>query len=117
MRSDTSTWAPKKRWLKTCSTVTGDTVEMAYVDQSYTGPTVAEAAQSHGIRLEVVKHPMAKRGFLLLPRRWVVERSLAWTARFRRLARDYEQLDTTIRGFHYVAFACLMSANMFKQLA
>ena len=96
---------------------TGGTVEMAYVDQGYTGPTAAEAAQSHGIRLEVVKHPMAKRGFVLLPRRWVVERSFAWAARFRRLVRDYERLDTTLKGFHYVAFACLMIANMFKQLA
>jgi transposase len=86
-------------------------------DQGYTGPTAAEAAQSHGIRLEVVKHPMAKRGFVLLPRRWVVERSFAWAARFRRLVRDYERLDTTLKGFHYVAFACLMLANMFKQLA
>src|SRR5487761_1313367 len=97
--------------------VTGGTVEMAYVDQGYTGPNAAEAAQSHGIRLEVVKHPMAKRGFVLLPRRWVVERSFAWAARFRRLVRDYERLDTTLKGFHYVAFACLMIANMFKQLA
>ena len=97
--------------------VTGSTVEMAYVDQGYTGPNAAEAAQSHGIRLEVVKHPMAKRGFVLLPRRWVVERSFAWTARFRRLARDYERLDTTLKGFHYGAFACLIIANMFKQLA
>jgi transposase len=97
--------------------VTGGTVEMAYVDQGYTGPTAAEAAQSHGIRLEVVKHPMAKRGFVLLPRRWVVERSFAWVARFRRLARDYERLDTTLKGFHYVAVACLMIANLFKQLA
>jgi transposase len=97
--------------------VTGGTVEMAYVDQGYTGPTAAEAAQSHGIRLEVVKHPMAKRGFVLLPRRWVVERSFAWAARFRRLVRDYERLDTTLKGFHYVAFACLMIANMFRQLA
>ena len=60
---------------------------------------------------------MAKRGFVLLPRRWVVERSFAWAARFRRLARDYERLDTTLKGFHYVAFACLMIANMFIQLA
>ena len=97
--------------------VTGGTVEMAYVDQGYTGPNAAEAAESHGIRLEVVKHPMAKRGFVLLPRRWVVERSFAWAARFRRLVRDYERLDTTLKGFHYVAFACLMIANMFKQLA
>jgi len=97
--------------------VTGGTVEMAYVDQGYTGAVAAEAAQSHGIRLEVVKHPMAKRGFILLPRRWVVERSFAWAARFRRLARDYERLDTTLKGFHYLCFACLMIANIFKQLS
>ena len=97
--------------------VTGGTVEMAYVDQGYTGPTAAEAAQGHGIRLEVVKHPMAKRAFVLLPRRWVVERSFAWAARFRRLARDYGRLDITLKGFHYISFACLMIANMFKQLA
>jgi transposase len=40
--------------------------------------------------LEVIKLPEAKRGFVLLSRRWVVERSFAWTVRFRRLARDYE---------------------------
>jgi transposase len=97
--------------------VTGGTVEMAYVDQSYTGPNAAEASQSHGIRLEVVQHPLAKRGFVLLPRRWVVERSFAWAARFRRLARDYERLDTTLKGFHYISSACLMIASIFKQLA
>jgi len=90
---------------------------MAYVDQGYTGPTVAEAAQNHGIRLEVDKHPMAKRGFVLLPCRWVVERSFTWAARFRRLVREYERLDSTHKGFHYVAFACLMVANLFKQLS
>lgn len=54
--------------------VTGETVELAYVDQGYTGEDAAEAAQEHGIQLEVVKLPGAKRGFVLLPRRWVVER-------------------------------------------
>jgi transposase len=49
----------------------------------------------------------AKRGFVLLPRRWVVERSFAWTGRFRRLARDDERLQTTLEGFHDVAFALL----------
>ncbi len=86
---------------------TGDTVEMAFVDQGYTGEATAQAATEHGIRLEVVKLDAAKRGFVLLPRRWVVERSFAWTARFRRLARDYERLQTTLEGFHYVAFALL----------
>jgi hypothetical protein len=49
--------------------VTGNKVEPAYVDQGYTCEAAATAAQSHGIRLEVVKHPMAKRGFVPLPRR------------------------------------------------
>jgi transposase len=62
--------------------VTGDTVALAYVDQGYTGDRSAVAAAMHGIALEVVKLPEAKRGFVLLPRRWVVERTCAWTARF-----------------------------------
>jgi transposase len=92
--------------------VTGGTVELAYVDQGSTGPNAAEAAEQHGLRLEVVKHPMAKRGFVLLPRRWVVERSFAWAARFRRLARHYERLDTTLKGLHLLAFATLMLRNL-----
>lgn len=88
--------------------ITGESVELAYVDQGYTGEEVAEAAAEHGIRLEVVKHTEAKRGFVLLPRRWVVERSFAWAARFRRLARDYERLPETLAGLHFVAFSILM---------
>ncbi len=87
---------------------TGDTVELAYVDQGYTGQTTADAAQTHGIQLSVVKLPEAKRGFVLLPRRWVVERDFAWVARFRRLARDYERLAATLAGYHFLAFSCLM---------
>lgn len=90
--------------------VTGNTVESAYVDQGYTGSNADEAAQQHGSRLEVVKHPMAKRGFVFLPRRWVVERSFAWAARLRRLARDYERLPNTLQGLHYIAFAILMTS-------
>lgn len=71
-------------------------------------PTAANAAAAHGITLEVVKLEEAKRGFVLMPRRWVVERSLAWTTRFRRLVRDYERLPETDKGLHFVAFACLM---------
>jgi transposase len=88
--------------------VTGDHVELAYVDQGYTGDDAAEAAQEHGIQLEVVKLPEAKRGFVLLPRRWVVERSFAWASRFRRLAKDYERLPETLIGLHFVAFVCLL---------
>jgi len=86
---------------------TGQTVEVAFVDQGYTGADPVLDAADHGVRLEVVKLADAKRGFVLLPRRWVVERSFAWTGRCRRLARDYERLTTTLEGFHYVAFALL----------
>ena len=91
--------------------ITGQPVEVGFVDQGYTGDTPAQAAAAHGIRLEVIKHTEAKRGFVLLPRRWVVERSFAWAARFRRLARDYERLPQTLAGLHYLAFVCLMLAN------
>jgi transposase len=87
---------------------TGSHVELAFVDQGYTGDAAALAAQEHGIRLEVIKLPQAKRGFVLLPRRWVVERSFAWMSRFRRLARDYERLPETLAGLHFLAFAVLM---------
>src|SRR3954453_18177070 len=66
---------------------TGDSVELAYVDQGYTGPDAEIAAADEGIDLEVVKLAEARRGFVLLPRRWVVERSFGWAARFRRLPR------------------------------
>ncbi len=86
---------------------TGESVELAYVDQGYTGERPASEAEARGIRLEVVKHPESKRGFVLLPRRWVVERDFAWASRFRRLVKDYERLPATLAGLHFVAFACL----------
>jgi transposase len=89
--------------------VTGDSVEIAFVDQGYTGDKAAAAAEEHGIRLEVVKLPTAKRGFVLLPRRWVVERSFGWMTRFRRLVRDYERLAETLAGLHFVAFAMMLA--------
>ena len=90
---------------------TGDSVELAWVDQGYTGPQPEADAAAHGIRLEVVKTPEARRGFVLLPRRWVVERSFAWKTRFRRLVRDYERRLSVLEGLHLVAFACLALAR------
>ncbi|EAR21952.1 IS5 family transposase [Nitrococcus mobilis] len=87
---------------------TGGTVKLAWVDQGYTGEQAKEAAQGNGIELQVVKLPEAKKGFVLLPRRWVVERSFGWLARFRRLARDYERLPTVLSGLHFLVFAVLM---------
>ncbi len=92
-------------------------VRLAYVDQGDTGEKAADAAAGQGIELEVVKLAEAKRGFVLLPRRWVVERSFAWLAGFRRLSRDYERLPTTLAGLHWLAFSCLLLSNLFRTLA
>jgi transposase len=97
--------------------ITGQHVVLGYVDQGYTGDQPAQAAAAQGIRLEVIKHTEAKRGFVLLPRRWVVERSFAWAARFRRLARDYERLAQTLAAYHYLAFACLMLPRALARLS
>jgi transposase len=87
---------------------TGDSVQLAFVDQGYTGQRASDAAKEHGIKLEVVKFQEAKKGLVLLPRRWVVERSFGWAAWFRRLARDYERLATTLSGYHWLAFVLFM---------
>ena len=89
-------------------TATGHTVELAWADQGYTGEQPRRDAQAHGIELQVIKLAEAKKGFVLLPKRWVVERSFAWAARFRRLAKDYERLPDVLRGLHFLVFAILM---------
>ena len=91
--------------------ITGDKIKIAYVDQGYTGKDAQKAAKEHGVELEVVKLSEAKKGFVLLPRRWVVERSFGWVSRFRRLTRDYERLPETVAALHFVVFSILMLAK------
>lgn len=91
--------------------VTGQTVQVGFVDQGYTGEDAEYAAAVHDIDLQVVKKPEGQTGFVLLPRRWVVERSFAWLSRFRRLGRDYERLSVTLQQLHFVVFACIMLAR------
>jgi transposase len=94
---------------------TGYSVEVAFADQGYTGDAPADApadaADLVGIQLEVVKFPEAKQGFVLLPKRWVVKRSFAWLARFKRLARDCERLPETLIAMQFVVFSTLMLGN------
>ena len=94
--------------------VTGGTVELAYVDRGYTGADAAGQAEAHGMKLEVVKHTEAKKGFVLLPRRWVVERTFGWLGRFRRLTRDYERLTLTLAGWHWLASVIIMLKQAFE---
>jgi transposase len=109
--------AQVEQLAKQVQAATGQSVELAYVDQGYTGKAAEQAAAEHSIQLEVVKLPEAKRGFVLLPRRWVVERSFAWATRFRRLARDYERLPETLAGLHFLAFAIVLLRRFFHVLA
>ena len=99
------------RLAEEVQTATGQSVTLAYADQGYTGDAPALAAEKHGIDLQVVKLGHTKRGFVLLPRRWVVERSLSWSARYKRLARDYERLALSLQQLHYLAFVWLMLAK------
>lgn len=104
-----------RRTAKAVQRATGRNVALAYVDQGYIGEQAE--ADDHGIMLHAVKLPQAKRGFVLLPRRWVVERSFAWMTRFRRLTKDYERLPKAFAGLHLVVFACLMLARHFDMSA
>ena len=106
-----------KRTAKAVQRATGKNVELAYVDQGYTGEQAEDDADDHGIALHVVKLPQAKRGFVLLRRRRVVERSFAWMARFRRLAKDFERLPKTVEVLHLAVFACIILARYFAESA
>ena len=108
--------APVAELADAVQEATGDTVEVACVDQGYTGSAAEAAAEGWGIRLEVVKLPEARKGFVLLPRRWVVERSFAWLPRFRWLAKEYERLSEPVAGLHLVAVSTLMLARFVKLL-
>ena len=96
--------------------VSGEQVSLVYVDQGYTGDVPRQAARHAGIDLHAVRMPEAKHGFVLLPKRWVVERSFAWVSRFRRLVRDYERLPQTLSGIHFIVFAILMLPNAIQHI-
>jgi transposase len=88
--------------------VTDASAEGASVDQVDIAGRARQDAADHGMQLKVVKRPQAKKGFVRLPRRWVVERRFGWAARFRRLAQGYERLPGTLAGWHVLAFTILM---------
>jgi transposase len=73
--------------------------------------------REYSLRLEVVKLTTAKRGFVLLPRRRVVERSFGWMSCFRLLTHDYERLPETLAGLHYLAIVILALKNVAEVLA
>ena len=92
-------------------------MDLAYIEQGYAGEKPAAQAEIHGIQLEITKLDEARLGFVLSRRCWVVERSFAWLARFRRLPRYDEQLPTTFAGLNWLAFTNLLLSNLFKMPA
>jgi hypothetical protein len=78
------------------------------VEQGDPGDHPAQDAAAHSLDLEGVEQPEVKKGLVLLPRCWVVEHRVAWTARCRRLARHDERLPKTLAGCHFLAFAFLL---------
>jgi hypothetical protein len=86
-------------------------VRIAFADHGYTGDGCAEAARNEGVELKVIRLLEAKESFLLLQRRWVVERSFIWLNRFRRLTKDYERLPETLAYLHFVVFSVLLIAH------
>jgi len=105
---------------KALQQATDGSVELVWADQGYTGSKPAKAAREQGITLEIIRLPQAKRGFVLLLRRWIVKRSFAWATRCRRLVKDYERCASTLAAMHTIAFAGLMlknAANLLTQSA
>jgi len=96
--------------------LSGENVRVMFADQGYMGEAVTDDAEFQGIDLLVVNRPEGARGFVLLPRRWVVERSFAWVTRFRRLVRDYERLPEVFAGLHFAVFGILMAAKFLREV-
>ena len=94
--------------LEKVQDVTGGNVELAYADQGSTAEDAARAADTEGIELVVVKRSPDQKGFTVLPKGWVVERSFGWMARCRRLLRDVERRGEVLTGLHMVEFVGLM---------
>ena len=68
-------------------------VRVIWADQAYTGDLSAwvwSLRPWRKVLLDIVKRPEGIKGFLLLPKRWIVERTFAWLGRYRRLSKDYE---------------------------
>jgi transposase len=85
---------------------------LIWADGRYRGPIITKAARSLGLTIEVVSPPVGQRGFQVLPRRWVVERTFAWLERYRRLARDWEAASWSACAFLYIAASNLIARRL-----
>jgi putative transposase len=93
----------------------GRTLGKIWIDGGYQQGCVDWAQAELGYPLEVVARPPDRKGFAVLPRRWVVERSFAWIGRYRRLSKDYEALTATSEAMIWTAFGTTMLRRLAKQ--
>jgi transposase len=90
-------------------------IERIYADGGYQGPKAAKAAARTGTwKIEIVERSATAIGFEVLPKRWIVERTLAWISRFRRMARDFERYATTVAAFIRLAMIRIMLRRLTK---
>lgn len=89
-------------------------LRLIWADGIYNKESVYQAGRRYGWEIEIVKRSDDVKGFKLLPRRWVVERTFSWLGRNRRLARDYERLPETGECFIYMAMCRLMLKRLTK---
>jgi putative transposase len=103
-------------------------LQLIWADAAYQGALEGWVQETLGWTLAIVRHPdmryvwlapgqeppVIERGFRVLPRRWVVERSFAWMGRYRRLSKDYEYLTETSEALIYVAMSRLMLRRLAK---
>ena len=91
-------------------------LQLVWGDGRYQGPLVAQAAQAVGVRVEVVRKPPGTKGFTVLPRRWVIERTFAWLGKYRRVAgRDYETNPRNSEAWIKICLSNLMRRRLAKR--
>jgi len=79
-----------------------------WADGNYTGPLIEWVKETFGWTLEVVSKLKDQKGFVVLPRRWVVERTFAWFGKSRRLSKDYEATTHSSEAMIYIAMIHLL---------
>jgi putative transposase len=92
-------------------------IRLAWADGGYTGKLVAWAQTALSLRLDIVRRPDDLHTFEVLPRRWVVERTLSWITRCRRTARDYERLAAHHETYVYWSMIIVMTRRLARRPA
>lgn len=99
--------------LLPAATAVAPTLRHLWADGAYAGDWADWASEEHGVTVEVVRPPAGQRGFVVQAKRWVVERTLAWLGRNRRLSRDFERDEQTSEMLIYLASCHLLMKRLY----